>query len=612
VASNNISIIIQAQDKATATLKDVNRELGNTGSSAEKARSSSNRFGATLSKVGLIVGAAATAASATSAALGISFNSSVEQATARLNAFTKDGELTAEILEWVRKEAALTQFSFTDMANAAADLTPVAKSSGIALYDLIKEAEILAALNPAEGLTGAVFSLREALSGDWVSIIDRFNLPRTRINQLKDEGVPAMQIISQTLKEMGIDYDLVSKQGETAAARWDQIKDKFTMAFGRATEPLFQKISDGLDSLNDVDFDVLGENLAAGMQVGMDMVQNLQGALQVLLTGDYNADWFAGLSEDHWLVDWMTQLHDAAKKAWEFIQPAFVELGQVFNQHLVPAFEEFWAAAGPQVIEVLKATALVLGGLLIGALYLAVKVLTGLTWAITGVMKAFVWLDETIRGFITTVVTMAFNAGAAIGAFFSNLPRNIGIAIGQIIQTITRFVSSDVPNFVSGVVMWFQQLPQRIGKSLSDMWASAMSTVSGFGNSLVNWASGVVNSIVSFFQTLPQRIMAALSGASGGISGWLGEFTKGINIGIDRRSIGTNYASGGMTLVGEHGPEIINLPAGSQVNTAWQSRQSSTGTGGGHTVVIQNYNSYNERDDNRFFRDIGFALELAA
>lgn len=102
------------------------------------------------------------------------------------------------------------------------------------------------------------------------------------------------------------------------------------------------------------------------------------------------------------------------------------------------------------------------------------------------------------------------------------------------------------------------------------------------------------------------RLMSVANGGSGAkiqnVNG--GTWTTGY-------SVGTNYSVGGDVLVGENGPERVRLPAGSQVAPAWQSRQPATQSSS-PTVIVQNYNSYNERDDNRFFRDIGFALAAAS
>lgn len=57
-------------------------------------------------------------------------------------------------------------------------------------------------------------------------------------------------------------------------------------------------------------------------------------------------------------------------------------------------------------------------------------------------------------------------------------------------------------------------------------------------------------------------------GSFGGIVGGLSSFIKPF-------ATGTNYAPGGVALVGEEGPELINLPRGSKVSTAQKSKQAS-------------------------------------
>jgi hypothetical protein len=49
---------------------------------------------------------------------------------------------------------------------------------------------------------------------------------------------------------------------------------------------------------------------------------------------------------------------------------------------------------------------------------------------------------------------------------------------------------------------------------------------------------------------------------------------------------GTNFARGGPTLVGERGPEIVNMPRGASVTNATKTRQALGGGGGNVTVVV--------------------------
>lgn len=214
-------------------------------------------------------------------AAGLGMNNAMEQATARINAFTKDGAKTAELLEIVRERAAKTPFAFNEMAAATASLLPAAKDAQGGIEGLLGQAEILAASNPAEGLEGAAFALKEAVSGDFTSIIERFNLPRSFINKLKEEGVPALEIVRQSMQELGLDADLVGALAETAQGRWSTFKDTLQGLAAKITQPIFDVVSGSLGGLNEKlaanapALEAIAGQLAGGVKAGIDWLAEL-------------------------------------------------------------------------------------------------------------------------------------------------------------------------------------------------------------------------------------------------------------------------------------------------------------------------------------------------
>lgn len=255
--ANVIEIRIRQTNQGN-TITTTAKDLGNLDRVADNSTSTLSRLGTTmgtltkvavgLGAVGLVgIGVGLTKA----VGAGLSFNNTMEQAEAKINAFTKDAGLTAQMLEQVRAEAAKTPFEFDQMANAFAGLIPVARQADVEVMDLLRDAEILAASNPAEGLEGAAFALREAVSGDFTSVIERFNLPRSMINELKEKGVPDLEIVRTAMKNMGYDMDLVSALANTAEGRWSTFKDTLTNLAGTVTQPLFDALSTGLGNVND-------------------------------------------------------------------------------------------------------------------------------------------------------------------------------------------------------------------------------------------------------------------------------------------------------------------------------------------------------------------------
>lgn len=253
MAEAELNIVVKMRDQATAGL----RGLGTSIAALGRYTPTITGVGRAINGIGIAAAAGAVGGVAAigvglgvAAKAGLGFNNDMEQARAAINAFTKDSVATEALLEKVEARAKSTPFAFNEMAQAAAGLQPVMRASGESFEELISKAEILAAANPAEGLTGAVFALREAASGDMASIIERFNLSRTTLNQLKEEGVPALEAVQIAMQEMGYDASLVANMAETASGRWSTFQDILTGLAGQITQPIFDTFSAGLGNVN--------------------------------------------------------------------------------------------------------------------------------------------------------------------------------------------------------------------------------------------------------------------------------------------------------------------------------------------------------------------------
>jgi len=280
MATSELEILVELRDLASKQFKsmsdqiertakktdDIGRSLGGLGGSARKGVGDlSDQFAIGSIKADMITAAvnalatamdlaaqaavALTAATADFIKQGVQYNASIESSTAIINAFTGSQEATAEIMDMLQRRAATSVFTFQQMSQAAQGLIPAATMSGASLETLMETAEALGASNPAEGIEGAAFALREAVSGDFTSVIERFNLPRQRLNQLKEQGVPALEAVQTAMFELGIDMDLVTAQSQTMNGRMDRAAEIFDTLAGIISKPIFNKISEGLEDL---------------------------------------------------------------------------------------------------------------------------------------------------------------------------------------------------------------------------------------------------------------------------------------------------------------------------------------------------------------------------
>lgn len=162
-----------------------------------------------------------------------------------------------EYLAWTMKEATKTMFSDTEMMTAAVSLAPYARQNISLFQKMMQTAEVLASINPAEGLEGGAFALREALSGDFVSLQERFNLPRSVINNLKAGASTAedfLGVVQKAAASLGYSYAIVEKQGLSSIGLWNKVTGVITSSFRSvgfgildSVRPRLMKISDWFD-----------------------------------------------------------------------------------------------------------------------------------------------------------------------------------------------------------------------------------------------------------------------------------------------------------------------------------------------------------------------------
>lgn len=109
----------------------------------------------------------------------------------------------------------------------------------------------------------------------------------------------------------------------------------------------------------------------------------------------------------------------------------------------------------------------------------------------------------------------------------------------------------------------------RLASSIADAFSSIVGSIRNGIDALLNWNSTKAESKTATFTTIYETVT---KGASGG--------------GVRAFAKGTNYAPGGLALVGEEGPELIELPRGSKVYTANETKDILKGNRG--TSIIQN------------------------
>jgi hypothetical protein len=436
---------------ALGGLTKVNRAISGATGFLSGAAATALGFGTAMA-----AGAAASALGS-SDLLGVGLASELENVQAQLTAFTGSGSEAAAILGQIRAEADKTPFAFKEMADATATLLPSAKQAGVGLMDLVKQAEVLAALHPDQGLGGAAFALREALGGDFQSVIERFDLPRQRLNELRAQGVPALQAISTALREMGVDERLVSNLSQTFSGRVSTFQDTLAGIRVEVGKPILAALGGELDRFSGL----LNANLPL-----------LQALATTLGTWVANAITTAGQALATFLV--MVQ-NISASSGLGLLQSGFIALeiiiGEVFGPQAQGLFHGFLAALQGIPAVVTTAVALfqqwapVIAGVAAG--FVAFQVISGVIGLVTGLaaavgaLTAALTTGGTILGLIVGIlggpVTLIILAvAAAIGLLTAAWIGNWGDIQGKVqaVWGVMQPIFASIGAWIAKLIGW--------------------------------------------------------------------------------------------------------------------------------------------------------------
>ena len=116
-----------------------------------------------------------------------------------------------------------------------------------------KVVEKLNVMDPKQGVEGAVLALRELAGGDVVSLVERFEMPRSVIKSIKDlpfeQQVKAMDKI---LANMNITDEVVKRMGNTTLSQWNKFKELTSVAFREAGNSANSELGGALRRVNEI------------------------------------------------------------------------------------------------------------------------------------------------------------------------------------------------------------------------------------------------------------------------------------------------------------------------------------------------------------------------
>lgn len=288
--------------------------------------------------------------------------------------------------------------------------------------------------------------------------------------------------------------------------------------------------------------------IAAGAAIG----------LVVKLIVDRLGGWDATMKKMQPVIEWFQQAWQQIVAIWnQYLLPALKMLWNEFETKLLPALQKLWAEHGPEIIKVLEFLAIFMGvnmlvgiGILIGALYVLINVLSAVvnavTWVGSEIKRQWQMMSDAWTG---TVAGIQLSINMFV-AFFNALPQNIGFAIGATVRwfLMLPFV---VAGMVNDVNAWLNTLPGRAYNALASMVnaiSSWFNTLPGRGQSA---GQGLVNGFISFLAQLPGLVGGIFNNVVNTVAGWAGQLFN------RARDIAGRFWEGFKQGLGIHSPSYI-------------------------------------------------------
>lgn len=188
------------------------------------------------------------------------------QQVARLNAlmvtFSGSTQKANERMAQLRKIANDTGQSFLDVAEGANAILPAVGRNNVDLGKTLSLVQRLALIDPAQGIEGAAFAVRELLGGTYTSLAARFELSKTQLKGLVDAAKGDPQKIIEGLDKLvgglGVTEEKFKQLNASGANAFNRLRGVTQEALATAFTPFLNnflipaatQIGDFIDRLN--------------------------------------------------------------------------------------------------------------------------------------------------------------------------------------------------------------------------------------------------------------------------------------------------------------------------------------------------------------------------
>jgi phage-related protein len=577
-------------------LQDAQSKVNNFTSDIKKA---GNKIGEVFSnigdaaiKYGKILGVAGTAATV----FGIKTAADLQSLSTSFETLTGSAEKGRKVFTDLKKMGATTPFEVGDLAKA----TQTMLAFGISVDKTQGYLQMLGdiSMGNKDKLGGLALAFSQVQSTG--------RLMGQDLLQMINQGFNPLLVLAQKNigERMGLDFQktqqaLKDNKITTGQVNEEMIKLKKAMEDGKVSATDVAKAFE----LSTSEGGLFYKGMERGSKTLSGTFSTLMDNIKLMGSG------LAGLSDDGTIAE--GSLLDLTQKGVNALNEAlgkvnWLQVGQAIQKALVEApqraseaFQSFL-----KFIQPIMPFLTVLGGLL---LFLGTQVLSAFRYAWEQLKPPIMDLWNTLKAFWIAIQPILMLLGTVL--LFVVLPM-IQIAIASIVQVFKGLLTgvSGIINVISGILNafiglvygiftgdfsrateGFKQIFRGLGQWIQGAFQLILAPFRGIIDGITNYMRGInfFQIAVNWMQELIRGIQSKAGGIGGAIKQGIGNMLpEGVRKLIPGFADGVRNFGGGMAIVGERGPELVNLPKGADVFSNEESKRMA----GGQGITIETMN----------------------
>ena len=195
------------------------------------------------------------------------------------------------------------------------------------------------------------------------------------------------------------------------------------------------------------------------------------------------------------------------------------------------------------------------------------------------ILSSVIGTVGTVVGQTAPIISGAISAFGAVITTVAPVVKTIFDGIGSKVSTVIGIISDNM-GWITGVISTAAPVIKDI---LSTAWSVISPVMDGCIN-IFRVLLGVVKKVFPTIQSVISKVWTVIKPMVSGIGTVIGGISKGIGWVADKLGVGsgdkagnnatgTSNWRGGMTWVGEHGPELVALPKGTRITSNQQSKR---------------------------------------